>query len=154
VSSVSKLVTSWMESNFDPSVVSSMLHLIFHTFLHSIIIFFHSTYPDHHNFFCCSIGIMWSNASLSLNPLLGALSCSLMSHIPVTILICVCWSVTSFSFLMGQVSLPCNIVYLAHNCCTISMIYPYWWAVVPSVWIYFIQFKFWSPQLHQYLHLH
>jgi len=38
---------------------------------------------------------MSSSASLCLNPLLGTLSCSLMSHIHLIILICVCWSVMS-----------------------------------------------------------
>jgi len=46
---------------------------------------------------------------VSLNSLLGTLSFSLMPHIHLTILISACWSVTSFSFLRGQVSLPCNI---------------------------------------------
>jgi len=45
-----------------------------------------------------------------LNPLLGTLSCSLIPHIHLTILISARWSATSFSFLMGQVSLPCNIL--------------------------------------------
>jgi len=47
---------------------------------------------------------------LSLNPLLETLSCSLMPHIHLTILISACWSVTSFSCLTGQVPLPCNIL--------------------------------------------
>jgi len=53
---------------------------------------------------------MSSNPSLSLNPLLGTLSCSLMLHIHLTILISARWSATSFSFLTDQVSLPCNIL--------------------------------------------
>jgi len=48
--------------------------------------------------------------------------------------------------------------YFAHNCCTVSlslsMIHPYWQAMVTTAWIYSIQFKFWPPQLHQHLHLH
>jgi len=71
---------------------------------------FHSTYPYHRHLFYCSTEIMSSNPSLSLNPLLGTLSCSLMPHIHLTILICARWSGTSFSFLTGQVSLPCNIL--------------------------------------------
>jgi len=47
---------------------------------------------------------------VSLNPLLGTLSCSLMPHIHLTILISAWWSATSFSFPTGQVSLPCNIL--------------------------------------------
>ena len=45
---------------------------------------------------------------------LGTLSCSLMPHIHLTILISACLSATSFSFLMGQVSLPCNISLRTH----------------------------------------
>jgi len=41
---------------------------------------------------------MSSNPSLSLNPLVGTLSCSLMPHIHLTILISACWCATSFSF--------------------------------------------------------
>jgi len=37
---------------------------------------FHSTCPYDHNLFCCSTEIMSSNPSLSLNPLLGTLSCA------------------------------------------------------------------------------
>jgi len=44
--------------------------------------------------------------------------------------------------------------YFAHNCCTISMIYPYWLAMVLTAWIYSIQLEFWSLQLHQHLRLH
>jgi len=71
---------------------------------------FWSTCPYHHNLFCCSTEIMSSNPSLSLNPLYGTLSCSLMPHIHLTILVSACWSATSFSVLTGQVSLPCNIL--------------------------------------------
>jgi len=47
---------------------------------------------------------------VSLNPLLGAQSCSLTPYINLTTLISALWSATSFSFLTGQVSLPCNIL--------------------------------------------
>jgi len=50
---------------------------------------FHSTCPYHHNLFCCSTENMSSNPSLCLKPLLGTLSCSLMPHIHLTILISV-----------------------------------------------------------------
>jgi len=43
-------------------------------------------------------------------PLLGSLFCSSTLHIHLTILISALWSATSFSFLTGQVSLPCNIL--------------------------------------------
>jgi len=71
---------------------------------------FCSTCPYHHNLFCCSTEIMSFNPSLSLNPLLGTLSCSLMPRIHLTFLISAHWSATSISFLTGQVSLPCNIL--------------------------------------------
>ena len=51
---------------------------------------FHSTCPYHRNLFCCTTEIMSSNTSLSLNPLLGTPSCSLTSHIHLTILISAC----------------------------------------------------------------
>jgi len=42
---------------------------------------FCSTCPYHHNLFCSSTEIMSSNSSLSLNSLLGTVSCSFMPHI-------------------------------------------------------------------------
>jgi len=52
---------------------SGALHLIFHTFLHPISVFF-SFCPYHRNMFCCSINIISSIPSLCLNSLLGTLS--------------------------------------------------------------------------------
>jgi len=71
---------------------------------------FRNTCPYHRNLFRCRTEIMSSNPSLSLNPLLENLSCCLMLHIHLTILISTCWSATSFTFLMGQISLLCNIL--------------------------------------------
>jgi len=77
--------------NLSPSFLSSTswpgtLHFMLHTFLHQIIASFCGTCPYHRNLFCCSTEIMSSNPSLSLNPLLGTLSGSLMPHIHLTIL--------------------------------------------------------------------
>jgi len=47
---------------------------------------FHSTCPYHRNLFCCSINIISSTPSLSLNSLLGTLSFTLTLHIHLTIL--------------------------------------------------------------------
>jgi len=69
---------------------------------------FRSTCPYHCNLFCCSMEIM-SNF-LSLDPLLGTLSCSLTPHIHLTILISPHWSATSFSFLIGQVNTNLELV--------------------------------------------
>ena len=72
-----------------------------------------STCQYHSNLFSCSTKMMSSNPSLSLNPLLGTLSCyscTLMPHVQMTIFISARWSATPFSFLTGQVSLPCNIL--------------------------------------------
>ena len=69
-----------------------------------------NTCPYHRNLFCCSINIISSVPSLSLNSLLGTLSFTLTLHIYLTILISARWSATSFSFLTGQVSLPCSIL--------------------------------------------
>jgi len=60
---------------------------------------FHSTCPYHHNLFHCSTKIMSSKPILSLNPLLGTLSCSLMPHIHLTILISACLLKFHFIFL-------------------------------------------------------
>jgi len=71
---------------------------------------FCSTCPYHCNLFSCNTKIMSSNPNLSLKPLLGTLSCILMPHIHLTILISSRWSATSFSFLTDQVLLPCSIL--------------------------------------------
>jgi len=49
---------------------------------------FHNTCPYHCNLFCCSIKIISSIPSHSLNSLPGTLSCTLTLHIHLTILIC------------------------------------------------------------------
>jgi len=69
-----------------------------------------NTCPYHRKLFCCSINIISSIPSISLNSLVGTLSFILTLHIYLTILISACWSATSFSFLTGQVSLPCSIL--------------------------------------------
>jgi len=56
------------------------------------------------------VSIISSIPSLSLNSLLGTLSFTLTLHIHLTILISAHGSATSFSFLTGQVSLPCSIL--------------------------------------------
>jgi len=71
---------------------------------------FRNTCPYHRNLFCCSTEIISSNPSLPVNSLLGTLSCNFIPHIHLTILISALWSATSFSFLTGLVSLPCNIL--------------------------------------------
>jgi len=57
-----------------------------HSFSQSVSSF-RNTCPYHHNLFCCSINIISSIPSLSLNFLLGTLSHTLTSHIHLTILI-------------------------------------------------------------------
>jgi len=54
---------------------------------------FRSTCPYHRNLFCCSINIISSIPSLSLNSLLGTLSFTLTLHIYLTIIISArcCW---------------------------------------------------------------
>ena len=89
---------------------SAACHLIFHTFLQPISFFFSQHMPIPSQPFCCSINIISSIPSLSLNSLLGTLSFTLTLHIHLTILISARRSATSFSFLTGQVSLPCSIL--------------------------------------------
>jgi len=83
-----------------PSFCTTSLHVLFglplglepstsysiHFFTQSMSSF-HSTCPYHHNLFCCSINIISSIPSLSLNSLLGTLSFTLTLHIHLTILI-------------------------------------------------------------------
>jgi len=80
-----------------------------HFFTQSLSSFRH-TCAYHRNLFHCSTEIMSSKPSLPLNSLLGTLSCNFTPHIHLTILISALWSATSFSFVTGQVSLPCNIL--------------------------------------------
>ena len=61
--------------------------------------------------FAVVLKLLSSNPSLSLNSLLGSLSFSLTPYIHLIILISARCSATSFSFLTGQVSLPCNILF-------------------------------------------
>jgi len=74
--------------------------------------------PNHHLFAthacaiaACFANVMSSIPNLSLSSLLGNLSYTLMPHIHLTILISGSWSATSYSFLTGQVSLPCSILF-------------------------------------------
>jgi len=78
--------------NLSPSFLWSTswpgaLNFILHTFLHQSLSSFRNTCQYHCNLFCCSTEIMLSNPSLSFNPLLGCLSCTLTTHIYLTILI-------------------------------------------------------------------
>ena len=65
----------------EPSISYSL-----HFFTQSVFSF-RSTCRYHHNLFCCSINIILSIPSLSLNSLLGTLSFTLTLHIHLTILI-------------------------------------------------------------------
>jgi len=71
---------------------------------------FHSTCPYHCNLFCCSSEICHLILVSFSTHYLELCLFSLMPYIHLTILISACWSVNSFSFLMGQVSLPCSIL--------------------------------------------
>jgi len=98
------------------SICTTCLHVLFglplglepstsysiHFFTQSVSSFC-STCPYHHNLFCCSINIISSIPSLSLNSLLGTLF-TLTLQIHLTILISARWSTTSFCFLTGQVT--------------------------------------------------
>jgi len=97
-----------------PLFMSSLVYLlvwsIFIHFFTQSVSSFRSTCPYHRSLFCCTINIISSIPSLSVNSLLGTLSFTLTLLIHLTILISARWSATSFSFLTGQVSLPCNIL--------------------------------------------
>jgi len=76
-----------------------------HFFIQSLSSF-HNTCPYHCNMFCCSTEIMSSNPSLSLNFLVGILSCSLMPHIHLTIHLCL---------------LKCHLIFLSYGSGLTSM---------------------------------
>ena len=71
---------------------------------------FCNTCPYHRSVFCCSTEIMSSSPVLSFGSLLANVSFTLTPHIRLTILISARWSAISFSFLTGQVSLPCSML--------------------------------------------
>jgi len=73
------------------------LQLLFHTFVHPISVFFSQHMPYHCNLFYCSINIISSIPSLSLNSLLGTPSFTSPLHIHLTIFISARWSETSCS---------------------------------------------------------
>jgi len=107
---------------------SGILHCALHTFLHPVIVFFRNTYTCNCNLFCCSADVISSNDLILVSHL-----CLLMCHL-----------ISSFS-LQARSHFHATY-YFTHNCCTVSvtlsMIYPYWSAVVPTVWIYSNQFEF------------
>jgi len=97
---------------------------------------------------------MSSISGLSLNSLFTTLSFSLTPHIHLTIFISARCSTISFSFLTGQVSLPCSI--LLHTQLLYSFPLPIKDVslLVPATSINSIQLEFWPSQLHQHLHRH
>jgi len=89
--------------------------------------------------------------TLSLSSLLGSLSFTFTSYIHLTILASAHWSATSFSFLTGQVSLPCNTLLrtqllssLPHLINGISRLVSNGTNCVNL----FHQFEFWPPRLY------
>ena len=70
---------------------------------------FRKTCPYHLNLCLCITVTKPSIPSLPFNSLLENLSVVLMPHIHLIILISARWSVNSFSFFTGHISLPCNI---------------------------------------------
>ena len=116
---------------------------------------FRSTYPYHHSLFCCNTNAMLSIPNLSLSSLLRNLSFCLTPLL--TIVISTRWSVTSFSFLTGQVYLPCNILLCTQLLYNLPLILSDTSLLVSSgtsCLNLFQPFEFWPPQLHQHLHPH
>jgi len=72
-----------------PLVLEPSTSYSIHFFTQSLSSFC-NTCPYHRNLFCCSINIISSIPSLSLNSLLGTLSFTLTLHIHLTILISAC----------------------------------------------------------------
>ena len=104
---------------------SLTLNFILHTFFHPIIIIFLQHMPYQRSLFCCKTNAMSSIPSLCLSSLLGSLSFSLMPHIHLTILISARWSATTFSFLTGQLSLPCNMLLCTQLLYNHHVFFPY-----------------------------
>jgi len=115
---------AWHLPPHTPYISSPNHYLLFATHAHTIVTCF-AVVPR-----LCHLILV------SLSTLLGTLSCNFTSHIHLTTLISALHSATSFSFLTGQVSLPCN----AHNCTIISlslfhMLYMRTWSVYLSAHI-------------------
>ena len=84
---------------------SGALYFTLHAFLHLFVTHAHTIAA------CFAVISMLCHLfQITLSSLLGKLSFSLTPHIHLTFLISTCWSVSTFSFLTGQVSLPCNIL--------------------------------------------
>ena len=88
----------WSPPPHTPYISSPNQCLLFATHAHTIAACFVVVPRLYHLFL----------VSLFLNSLHGTLSFTLPSYIHLTILISAHWSAISFSFLAGQVSLPCN----------------------------------------------
>jgi len=106
---------------------TGIVHLILHTFIHSILLFAAHAHTIATSFAAVP-KIISSNPGLSLNSLLGTLSFSLMPHIHLTA------SLSAevpphFLFLQARSYFRATC-YFAYNCCIISLslsvIHPYW----------------------------
>ena len=128
-----------------------------HFFIQSLSSF-SSTCPYHCSLFCCSTKIMSYNPSLSLNPLLGTLSCSLTPHIYLTILISASCSATSFSFLTCNILFRTQLLYnlpltisdisllVSNGTNCLNLFYPIWILVSSDkvkkgTWLFHYQFR-------------
>jgi len=142
------LLRSMASSLFNPRALQSFSTISFQVFFgiprglapstsYSIHFFtqsfssFCSTCPYHHNLFCCSTEVMSSNPSLSLNSVLGTVSCSFMPHIQLIILIYACWSTTSFSFLTGLTSMQHTTL---HTTAVQSPSHYQWYILISKQW--------------------
>ena len=130
------------------------LYFILHHFFTQSLSYFHSTCPYQRSLFCCNTNAMSSIPSLSLSSLLGNLSFSLVPLIRLTILISARWITTTFSFLTGQVSLPCNMLLRTQLLYNLPLIINDMSLLVSNGTNCLNQFEFWPPQLHQHLHPH
>ena len=97
--------------NLSPSFLWSTswpgtLNFILHTFLHPIIVFFFAAHA--HTIATCFAAVPRLCHLILVSPL--PFTWNSIFNIHLTILISAQSSATSFSFLMGQVSLPCNIL--------------------------------------------
>ena len=121
-------------------VWNCLLHTLY-IFSHNHYLLFRNTCPHQSSLICCSTRIMSTILNISLNSLLGNLSVTLMPHIHLTIVISARWSATSFSFLTGQVSLPCSILFRTQLLYNFPAIINQWYILTGKQWYQLPEFR-------------
>ena len=96
-------------------VISYKIHLADYALSERLLVVFFFAMHAHTMTTCFAVVLRLCHLNLvSLSTLLGTVSYTLVSHIHLTSLTAALLSATSFSFLTGQISVPCNIVHRTH----------------------------------------